>query len=202
MKTVSKFHRQRMSKLWGLCDKLDRFSAEDKNTSSWVDEGYAKRLTRLLKEDAKKFKVIPHDITTLMKESFFLAMVSFKDDDALWGILLEVTKTGDFALAFHEYDKLGYRVKYTSGILCRISQHAMTRLFERRRTNAFLDLGHILRDLTALFVRDDVKPEFIGEEADFVLPKFGTFHAVATDTHGDTQGPGHWVMKTYIDKDN
>lgn len=198
MKTASKFERQRRSKIWAELQRLDAAAREEQNTSNWVDESYAKRLSRLLRDDCQTKTGLPQDLCSLMRLSTFIGSVELKGLSVMFAHVLNLTRDGRFMITMHQYSATGYYLP-NSGVSSNImiSEHAMQRLFERRRTNAFIDVTHTLRELV-LAVHEMEEHPSIGSEIE-VVTKMGTLYLVGAKYWEDQPNVG-WVVKTFIDR--
>lgn len=192
------------------------------NTSSWVDEHYARRLARQAVEtlDADRDdNSAMMKLATVRKSPLYLreerARVGpgFKEGTRVWCLDTPVAQAqldklapGRRTLAgikvfAVDYDDKG-RVRMgnlnTRPPLVNISQHALERLFERLRTNALNDV--VREALIPLSRLRQPMLEDAGKEGEITLPGLGRMPATvegACDVNGTPIG-ALWQIKTFI----
>ena len=192
------------------------------NTSSWVDERYARRLARqavnTLDAD-REDNTVMMKLATMRKSPLYLredgARVGpgFKKGTRVWCLdtpisqeQLERFAPGRRTLAgikvfTVDYDDKG-RVR-TSNLnhrppLANVSQHALERLFERLRTNALDDV--VREALIPLSRLGQPTLADIGKEEEITLPDLGRMPAKvegACDVNGAPIGT-FWQIKTFV----
>lgn len=196
--------------------------AKRSNSSSWVDERYAKRLARQAVEtlDADR-----DDNTGLMKlatmrksplylrEERVRVGPGFKVGTRVWSLETPVSQAkidsyapgrrtlGGIKLFAIDYDDKGrVRTGNLAGRppLVNVSQHALERLFERLRTNA---LDDVVREALIPLSRLS-QPSFgdVGKEEEITLSGLGRMPATvegACDVGGAPIG-AFWQIKTFI----
>jgi len=191
------------------------------NTSSWVDQRYAKRLARQAvvtldadRDDADALR----KLATMRQSPLFLREErtrigpGFKTGIRVWHLDTAVPqaeidtyapgrKTLPGIKVFTvDYDEKGTaRLGRGAGaLLANVSQHALERLFERLRTNALNDVvREALRPLSSL---NSPEVENRGQETELPLPMLGVMHATVELTC-DAGGKGvraFWQIKTFV----
>lgn len=192
------------------------------NTSSWVDEPYAKRLARQAvaaldtdREDASAVQKLAsiRSSQLLLREERTRVGPGLKMGTRVWHLDTPVPQAqidkfapglrtlGGIKVFAVDYDEKGRaRTRSLAGRppLVNVSQHALERLFERLRTNA---LDDVVRE--ALIPLSHLGPPDLdngGEAVKILLPGLGHMYAKmerACDVSGAAIGV-FWQIKTFI----
>jgi hypothetical protein len=192
------------------------------NTSSWVDDRYAKRLARQAVEglDAHlEDTSVLQKLATMRRSQLFLREErtrigpGFKMGTRVWYLEAPIPQVqidnfapglrtlGGIKVFALDYDDKG-QVR-TSGLesrppLANVSQHALERLFERLRTNALDDV--VREALIPLSRLGSPSLDDGGEEVEISLPGLGKMYAKverACDVRGAAIG-AFWQVKTFV----
>jgi hypothetical protein len=191
---------------------------QQENTSTWVDQRYGSLLARLSSEtlDASASELVrslkskgrmvgsgSHGLDALRTYVGWLAETPLKKVG--YGVSRPGTRVwllrGDtdnshsgLLICSSDFNRHGRVTRPKSDSHALVTHHAMTRLFERLRTNA---LGEVIR-IGLLPLTELPPPEELGDEATIRIPSVGRFEAVAGM---DETSPDEmiWIIKTFID---
>lgn len=184
------------------------------NTATWVDQRYASLLARLSRET---LEASSHDVARyLHAKGRMAARIELLRTYAGWLTETPLKRVGygvsrpgtrvwmiggatdknvlGLSISSADFNRHGRLIRPKSKGLALVTRHAMTRLFERLRTNALDEVIKIgLVPLTEMQL-----PEVLGDEATIRIPGVGRFEAVAgmDETCPDEMV---WIIKTFID---
>ena len=172
------------------------------NTVSWVDEGYSRRLARLMRESIEGRGIYAFfHLESARRHPGYVAEETTPAGSTVYALTTEEDIPDAIGLIDLHFDPAG-RLRRRKSLLSKdvsvgISDHALRRLFERLRTNSQAELIPAFKALTALPVPtvDDLDRQISIE-----VPG-GTFHMVCAIHFMKSVGKycyPMWVCKTFI----
>ena len=186
---------------------------EATNTSSWVDELYAKRLAKkasaYVSRDAQEESPV-HLLSKLRGHRIYLREEKVRNIGAKQSVrayFLDLSMSGkehSLSVVHCDYDPRNGRMRRNTALAAvhvAVSPHAFERLYERLRTNGLGDVYRIaLRPLSR--VPSPTKEQYAKKDMVLHLLGLGVFPVkVALATAPNGQSVPCWGVLTYIDRD-
>jgi len=179
------------------------------NTATWVDESYSKRLQRqavqyVTDDDSTTL----HTLAAIRRSDLYVSEQAFRYG---YGVnkkrgtrvyhVDRCLQLDCLLVAAAEYDARGQLIRKSLETPSHfvVSNHALQRLYERLRTNAFADVRTAIEKLVQIPPPDGIKPGQLVTEMSAEVRGLGIFHLVSKHvTTSNDQTGFAWVVKSFV----